>query len=412
MCKFIIFILITLKVAFLSAQSEIYFDKVYSQDIKTVQLQPENTQFSYPIINLNSNDKLLLSFDDLNPDNKVYDYQYTIIQCNADWTKSNLSFDDYCDGFEENDIYDYNSSFNTLISYMNFTVKLPNNDVSFKLSGNYVVIVYKDYDIYDTVLTKRFSVCENSAIVEGKVTLPQINSYRANSQQVNFSITSSVFSNGNNLQYLKAIVAQNNRPDLVKTYTQPDIISGNTLKFSNPLNTVFLAGNEFRFFDAQNIRFSTEKVADIKLDNEYNFFLVPENERTRYFYQKDINGKYVINNQLGTDKNTDADYVKVHFYLPRDYAFPNNDVYIFGQLSNWQLLPEFKMDYNSQYKTYQKTVLLKQGYYNYSFKLKNTQLQPIDGSFYETENDYVIYVYYHDFRMNYDKLIGVKVVSN
>ncbi|MBN2663953.1 MAG: DUF5103 domain-containing protein [Bacteroidales bacterium] len=411
MHKIIIFILITIFSFVLSAQSGIFFDKVFKDNIKTVQIRPKNSQFSYPIINLNSAEKLIFSFDDLNPNNKVFDYQYTIIHCNADWTQSDLIFDDYCNGFEENNIYDYTTSFNTLVNYVNFSLELPNNDIDFKLSGNYIIFVYKDYDIYDTVLTKRFSITENSAIIDGTVISPQINAYRQNYQQVEFNISSSNFDNGNNIQYLKVNIFQNNRPDIALTNIKPDFINGKTLKFSNPNTLIFKAGNEFRFFDAQNIRFASEKVADIKLIDEYNFFLVPENQQSRYFFHKDINGKYVINNQLGTSPNSDADYIKVHFYLPRDYEFPNNNVYIFGELTNWQLLPDFKMDYNNNHNIYQKTILLKQGYYNYCLVLENKDLFPIDGSFFETENDYVIYVYLHDFRMNYDKLIAAKVIN-
>jgi len=412
MRKFITFILITL-VSFISfSQNSIFFDEVFKDEIKTVQLLSKNGHFSYPIINLFSDEKVVLSFDDLDPNNKVYDYQYTIIHCNSDWTKSSLVYNDYCEGFEENEIYDHRNSFNTLVNYVNFNLELPNDDVEFKLSGNYIVFVYKDYDIYDTVLTKRFSVSENSAVIDGAVINPQINAYRANYQQVDFSITSGAFSNGNNLQHLKVNVLQNNRPDVAKNNLNPDFINGNTLKFSNPNTLTFKAGNEFRFFDAQNIRFASEKIAKIELEDEYNFFLVPEAERKRYFYHEDVNGRYFINNQLGNSPNSDADYIKVHFYLPRDYDYPNNNIYIFGELSNWQLLPDFQMDYNYTHNVYQKTILLKQGYYNYCFKLKNEDIFPIEGSFYETTNDYVIYVYLHDFRMNYDKLIGVSVVSN
>lgn len=411
MHKIIIFILITFFSFVSSAQTSIFFDKVYNDDIKTVQIKSQSSQFAYPILSLNSNEKLIFSFDDLNSSNKIFDYQYTIIHCNADWTQSDLIFDDYCNGFEENNIYDYSTSFNTLVSYVNFNLELPNDDINFKLSGNYIILVYKDYDIYDTVLTKRFSVTENSAIVEGSVISPQISAYKSNYQQIEFNITSNNFANGNNIQYLTVNIFQNNRPNVALTNLKPDYINGNTLKFSNPNTLIFKAGNEFRFFDTQNIRFASEKVADIKLLDQYNFFLVPEIERSRYFYHKDINGKYVINNQLGTSANSDADYIKVHFYLPRDYEYPNNDVYIFGELTNWQFLPEFKMDYNYDHNIYQKTVLLKQGYYNYCYKLKKQDIFPLDGSFYETENDYVIYVYLHDFRMNYDKLVATKVIS-
>ena len=395
------------------AQNEIFVDKIYQDSIKTVQLKPTNTQFSYPILKIDSNNKLLLSFDDLNSDNQVFDYYYTFIHCNSDWTKSELYFQDYCDGFEDNQIYDYDNSFNTLKDFTNFYVEFPNNDINFLKSGNYIVYVYKNGDLQDSVLTQRFVVSENSASITGNVRVPTISSYRETSQQVDFTVTSNEFSKTNPLQYASVYVRQNNRSDIQRKIT-PSFVNGNELKFDNSLNNIFFAGNEFRFFDAQSIRFKSEKISDIELKNfYYNFILLSEPERTRYFFHKDINGSYVIQNALGRDPNSDADYVYVHFSYQRDYPYTNNDVYVFGELSNWNYSPEFKMEYNKTTKAYEKTIFLKQGYYNYQFKLKNdNNLTQIDGNFYETENNYVIYVYLFDFIENYDRLIGVKVLGN
>ncbi len=410
MYKISIFIIITLISAISFAQTNVFLDKVYDNDIKTVTLKPESNILAYPIISLNSNENLLLSFDDLGMQSN--DFQYTIIHCDADWTESDLIYDDYCSGFEENSFYEYKHSFNTLVDYINYSLTIPNNDVDFKLSGNYVIIVYRDYDTEDTVFTKRFVVTENRAIIDGEVIKPQVSAFLLNYQQVNFNVTSDLFDNAISTDRITVNVLQNNSPFNSVYNAKPNFINGKSFVFNDPMRLVFKAGNEFRIFDCQNIRFQTEKVADIKLEDYYNFYLVPEPEEKSFNYIKDINGRFFINNQIGTDPEVDADYVYVHFYFTRDYSF-NDDVYIIGELTNWQLLPDFKMEYNSKYKTYQKTLLLKQGYYNYKYFLDNPQnIHTIDGDFYETENDYVIYVYYRDIRMNCDRLIAVNVLSN
>ncbi len=412
MNKFIIFLIITFFCRISFSQNNIFYDMIFKDSIKTVQLENISGNFSYPVIKLNSNEKLKLSFDDLNSENKVFDYQYTIIHCNADWTKSNLIFDDYCSGFEENNIYNYENSFNTLIDYVHFSLKIPNNDINFKLSGNYILMVYQNYNKNDTVLTKRFCVTENQTVIEGQVIVPQINSYRKTHHQISFSIKGNQFTTGSNLQYLTINVLQNNRFDKGLFNIKPDYIKENELVFNNPLKLIIPAGNEFRFFDAQNIRFESEKVSDIKLLDIYHFFLVPEEIKNKYFFHKDINGSYKINNQLGNDPDVDADYVYVHFYLRREFPFPDNDIYIIGKLSNWRLLPQNKMEYNKKHDIYQKKILLKQGYYNYIYKLEKNELNSVNGNYYETENDYVIYVYKKEINLNYDKLIGIKIISN
>lgn len=413
MNKLLVLLFLTLIFRFSFSQDRVFFDKIYQDSIKTVKLNPVNAIFSYPIITLNSDEKLLLSFDDLDSENQVFDYYYTFIHCNSDWTQSSLYFEDFCSGFEDNQIYDYENSFNTLKDFINYSVEFPNDDIDFLLSGNYIIIVYRDNNIEDTVLTKRFSVSEKSASIDANVRISTLSSFRETSHQVDFTVTSTEFKRINPLQYTSIYVYQNNRPDIVKQKTTPSSINGNTLKFENPFDNLFYAGNEFRFFDAKSIRFTSEKVQSIKLINFYNFYLLPEPEKEKYFFHKDINGNYIIQNDLGRDANTDADYVYVHFSMPRDYPYPNNDVYIFGEITNWQYLPEFKMNYDAENKVYEKSVFLKQGYYNYQYKLKNdNNIIHIDGNYFETKNDYVIYVYLRDPVMNYDRLIGTAVVGN
>ncbi len=410
MNKISFFLIITIINTISFGQGQVFYDKVYSKDIKTVILKTENTSFSYPVITLNSEQKINLSFDDLNPDNQVFDYQYTIIHCNADWTQSGLDFSEYIEGFDENDVTDYQNSFNTLVSYVHYSISLPNDYIKFKLSGNYVIIVYRNNDIEDTVLTKRFAVTENTAIVSGQVRIPMVSGYKRTHQQVDFTVTSGEFANGNALQYVSVSVLQNNRPDVSKIGLKPRFFKGNQLIFDDPMQNLFPGNNEFRFFDTKNIRFRSDRTAKIEKQDVYHFFLVPEQEQSRYFFNRDLNGRFVIGNEMGQDPAVDADYVWVHFYLSRAYPLPDNDIYIVGGFTNWQKMPECKMSYNSEFQMYQAKILLKQGYYNYVYLTEKPVSQSLNGSFYDTRNNYVIYVYFYDVSMVYGRLIAIKIL--
>ena len=411
MYKITLFSLITLFWLNSFSQDTFFSDSIYNKDIKTAELLADNSPFSYPVITLNTKEKLTLSFDDLNMKNKTSDYQYTIIQCDALWHQSNLSFDDYIDGYDENYITDYSTSFNTQVDYVHYKIQIPNDDIKFKLSGNYVIVVYKDDNPDNIVLTKRFYVSENSATINGNIHIPTISMYKQNYQQVDFSVSSNEFSKGNPLNYIRVVISQNNRPRRTKTNLKPRFVKGNQIIYDDPQENLFLGGSEFRFFDTKNIHFAPQEVAKIELKDVYNFYLIPQKEYTKYFFHKEINGKFYIANDNGTNAEDDADYVKVHFYLPRDFPFLK-DVYIIGEFNNWKLLPEYKMFYNKKYKMYQATILLKQGYYNYKFALKPPALHSIDGNYSETTNTYSIFVYFHDVLMNYDRLMAAKILSN
>jgi hypothetical protein len=60
---------------------------------------------------------------------------------------------------------------------------------------------------------------------------------------------------------------------------------------------------------------------------------------------------------------------------------------------------------------YKVNFLLKQGFYNYNFATVNVDgkldLSELNGTFYETENQYTVLVYYKRFGDFYERVIGV-----
>jgi hypothetical protein len=137
---------------FLWSQRDIYvpetpknYDYNYSEFLSTVRFYPEDSELDYPVLELGSSRQLLLEFDDLEADNK--NYFYKIYHCNYDWSISQeIAAIDYIDGFQENRFYESSSSFNTRVEYTHYFLRLPNDDVKFKLSGNYLLKVYLNDD--------------------------------------------------------------------------------------------------------------------------------------------------------------------------------------------------------------------------------------------------------------------------
>jgi len=74
------------------------------------------------------------------------------------------------------------------------------------------------------------------------------------------------------------------------------------------------------------------------------------------------------------------------------------------------------MKYNESTQLYELDLLLKQGYYNYVYTTLsdgNNQGDDsvIEGSFFETENEYLILVYVRLMGTNYDQLLGYKRIN-
>ena len=103
--------------------SAFYSNHIFDQRIKTVQLYKDGWNLSYPIIKLNSDEKLVLNFDLLS--DQTESYYYTFIHCDKDWNKSDIFPNDYMNGFAENPLEDYSNSFNTTVRYIHYKLSFP-----------------------------------------------------------------------------------------------------------------------------------------------------------------------------------------------------------------------------------------------------------------------------------------------
>jgi hypothetical protein len=109
-----------------------------------------------------------------------------------------------------------------------------------------------------------------------------------------------------------------------------------------------------------------------------------------------------------------SDYANVHFtYYPAgNRPFEGKNVYVFGELTNYTPDESSRMIFNDSTGAYEKTLLLKQGYYNYSYvTLPDKKQEPVsyestEGNYWGTENNYMVLVYYRPFGARADELIG------
>ena len=167
--RILYFIFLTILINIGSYSQQINTEKIdfknliLKKNIKSVKLHLEGWELSEPVMILNSDTKLILSFDDLGTE--INDYSYTIIHCNSEWEPENLFMEEYIDGYHEGYIANYKKSFNTTYNYFHYSLTIPNQDMSIKISGNYCIVVYQNYNPDDIVLIKRFCVVEN--LVEG-----------------------------------------------------------------------------------------------------------------------------------------------------------------------------------------------------------------------------------------------------
>ncbi|MDI1355276.1 MAG: DUF5103 domain-containing protein [bacterium] len=396
-----------------------YDDYTYKPGIKTVMFHESSWDYAAPIISLNTNMQLSLSFDDLDADHK--DYSVTFIHCNADWTPSSLMQTEYISGFSDLNFLIFSSSQNTFQRYTHYSISFPQQSLQFTKSGNYLMYVYLNGNRDDLVLSRRMMVFDDKVNCGVTLRQPIGGADRFGKQQLDLVISPQGYDITNPFRDLNVVITQNNRWDNAVTDIKPTFVNGTQLVYSLDEKSTFNGGNEFRFFDMRSLKFLTEKVKDVYRDANFQNHVViypdPPRASKAYLFYNDFNGNFLIRNtETIGDMDVQADYVYVDFFLPYPVAEATGNFYILGKLTDWRLNKFSKMTYNDVRLGYEAKLFLKQGYYNYIYVLSSDTKKGGDetiaeGSYWDTENDYNILVYHRKFGTYYDQLIGYKKIN-
>jgi hypothetical protein len=392
-------------------ETRVYKNEVFSDKIHTVKVRSTTWEFSFPVIELGSDQHLELIFDDLSTGPR--NFGYTMVHCDANWSESDLQKQEYLSGMGEGTIRESDPSYNTTFDYTHYRLEIPEEDCMPVISGNYALVVYEADDPDKVILTHRFYVVEKAALITGHVQQVPSGDFSETSQQVVFSLEYSGLPVQDPLRDFFIVIRQNGRDDSSIRNLKPSSVANGKIEFDSQDEGIFSAGNEFRTLDLKSMKYQTENIASIDFQNPYyHVFLKPDKSRNGnpYFSKSDLNGQYFINQEKARNKHIEADYIFVHFTLSEPYPLPE-DVYITGELTNWAASPSGKMKFNADKGYYECTLLLKQGLYDYAYCSKDKKTgtangEVFEGSYYETGNDYEIYVYLHDSRGQHDRLVG------
>ena len=111
-----------------------FHTEIFEPGVKSLQVGLLSNNQDAPVITLNQDEFVEINFDVL-PFAAGW-FSYRITHCDADWTPSVLTLDEYLVGFEQADIEDFANSNNSNIKYTNYRLLFPNEDAQFKISGN------------------------------------------------------------------------------------------------------------------------------------------------------------------------------------------------------------------------------------------------------------------------------------
>ena len=397
-----IFIVLTTTFVF-SQEKEV----VPPYNIKTITFT-QNVNNTIPFFRLGEN--FDLQFDDLYGNEA--DYFYTIEQYNYDWTPSQLLKNEYLNGLDNQRIQNYQNSLNCLQIYSHYTLSFPNKFNQIIKSGNYIVKIFDEDQ--ESVFSKKFIIYEDETAVGITIRRSRDMETLYQKQNIEFFIDYKDKPLQNPKENIKVSIFQNGKFNNAIHNIKPQYTIGTQLIYRYNKETQFWAGNEFLNYENKNIRGTSNAVFKVTTGDIYNSYLYTNEARKNkiYTYFPDINGNFFVNNLNTTQNAIEADYSWVYFSLISDVNPLEKSVYVTGMFNNYQISDEFKMEYNVDTKTFEKPILLKQGFNNYQYTLvdKNGKIDEqnaVDGNFYQTENEYIVLVYYRGGAERYDRIIGI-----
>jgi hypothetical protein len=396
-------------------------DKVYDSLIHTVLVHPLGNPLGIPVVALGENNALSISFDDFS--NQYQEYYYSVELLDKNGQSILMDAADYVTGFNQQKITGYKPSSVAAQSYFHYQFNYPNENARPKVSGNFKLSVYKNANKNNLVFTKRFFVVDPQVNVLATVDEPFDGTISKTHQHLKVKVDISKVPYFQTDQ-LQISVWQNYLYNEAQTIITPNFIRGDMLEYNNEEQLIFPAGKEARWLDLQSLRLRSDRIETIEsLSNFTKVKVKPDVSRAAmaYYNFKDLNGAFVISNSESLEAAIQNDYAKVVFtYLPPEkIPFLGQRLYLVSSFTNNELSKEAEMIFDPIQGVYQKTVLLKQGYYSYNYMLRDKEVPnykddftETEGNHWETENNYTVMVYYRAPGTRYDQIIGFLTLNS
>ncbi len=391
--------------------------RVYTPEVKTLQVVVNQDWLSPPVMRLGTADVLHVSFDELSHNYRRYVYH--LEHCEADWQPSADIFEsDWLVGFNDNTIDDYDNSLNTTVLYTHYSLQIPNDRCRLKMSGNYCLTVYDEQEgsLDEPVLTAEFRVVEPLMNVGLSVTTNTDVDFNLSHQQVSMTAVYNSLQVTHEEEQLWTVVTQNGREDTQVAGTRPTSLQLGKAQWEHCRDLIFDAGNEYHKFEVLDVSHPTLGIDRMRWDgSNYHAFPFANEPRRHYVYDEDANGAFYIRNSDNIENDRTCDYVYVNYKLLTGHEYPDAHIVVDGQWATDDNADTYLMTYDETDRSYNARILQKQGYYSYQYLLLTAdgRVRPIpeEGSFFQTENRYQAYVYYKGTGARTWRLVGYQQVT-
>ena len=401
-----------------------YVTRPFDPNVKTLQVIADGDFEQLPVIDLEGNKRLEISFDYLADEQRLIDY--TLVHCDAAWQADDLGEMDYLEySYLPLHVESVSASFNTRLNYFHYAVDFPNDEVQPKVSGNYAMVFHIQDEPDSVLAVATFAVSEHLAFVSGTVSAITDIDFQKSHQQLTLDVSwgDSHLPHMDAASELLLTVRQNGRLDNQRQVEHPTRLDRGHAYYEHERALIFEAGNHWRRFEMTDYRTPGLRVDHVRYHAPL-YYAYLDTDRSRAFdhyrYDQDQHGRYLVRALGVDDADTEAEYFVAMFALDAPVTMAGAQrIYLVGNLTSQVLDASTEMEYDPATELYHKELLLKSGAYNYQYLTPSSDpafpaglsTAPVEGNHYETPNEYDIYVYYRPFGARYDRLLSVAKIQ-
>lgn len=377
---------------------------VLSDLVYSIQLHRTGNRQSPPIINLDSNQKLRLSFDMLEFDSRQLRVSFT--HHNPDWSRSNLAQEFYQDGFFNLNLNSGRVSQGQRPAFRTYQYDFPNDNVQFLVSGNYMLRV-EDADTGNLVFTKPFFVTENEGEIISTVDtilVPRTDLRTSHYPVSRYQLPDFVDQPQFDLEFY---YVQNQFWGRSRKANELDTSNEFEVQFEMRQEHPFNGSYEFQFLPLSNLSQRANAIL------EYDPATIPP----RVVLFDDAQGFSASPNRIAGNRSGNpsqsmsAQYANVFFRFDPAQNYPEStDIYVVGDFNNWSIRSDYALEYRADIDRWETNGIIKEGTYSYKYVIiENNRINDLalDDSFTRTEQEYHAFVYMRDHNRFYYRLLQI-----
>ena len=380
---------------------------IADSSIHALQLHPVGQPNRAPIIELNSNQKLILRFEQLSVESNQF--RLRVEHFKPDWESSGLSTGFFIDGFHEVTVNSGRVSTNNRTTYRQYSYEFPNPQFDITKSGNYLLHL-ESTDTGDPFLSIPFFVTENAGSVTSSIEV--LSSADPGIQSIHRPVGRYVLPEfvEQPLFDLSFYFTQNQFWGNQKEATELDFSSPDHVQIELDRNRSFVGNIEYRRLE----------LSDLSLGNPQVEEFFPAEKPPRVILRDDAEGlnnnpfqRRVSFGQFGRpDMDLNAGYADVVFPFDLETK-PDSSaaIHLLGDFNYWTPRPENRLRYDSSADRWKTEAVVKEGIYRYKYVVvQNGRVNDLffDDFFAGTSQQYHTFVYMYDSNRFYHRLLQVQ----